>query len=135
MKNLQRDKVNRTNKNKSINTKPEIIVRKKLFSRGYRFKIHDGKLPGRPDIVLPKIKTIINVHGCYWHYHGCEKSRLPKTRTEYWLTRLEDNKKRDFFNKQKLIKLGWKVIDIWECTLNKGNIAKTFERLEHQIAV
>ena len=135
MKNLQRDKVNRTNKNKSINTKPEIIVRKKLFSRGYRFKIHDGKLPGRPDIVLPKIKTIINVHGCYWHYHGCEKSRLPKTRTAYWLTRLEDNKNRDFFNKQKLIKLGWKVIDIWECTLDKSNIAKTFERLEHQIAV
>ena len=119
----------------SKNTKPEIIVRKKLFSKGYRYKIHDKKLPGRPDIVLPKLKIIINVHGCYWHYHGCEKSRLPKTRAEYWLTRLEDNKKRDFFNKQKLIKLGWKVIDIWECTLDKSNIAKTFERLEHQIAV
>ena len=64
-----------------------------------------------------------------------KKVDYQKTRTEYWLTRLEDNKKRDFFNKQKLIKLGWKVIDIWECTLNKGNIAKTFERLEHQIAV
>ena len=123
------------NKNHSKNTKPEIIVRKKLFSKGYRFKIHDSKLPGRPDIVLPKIKTIINVHGCYWHYHGCEKSRLPKTRSEYWLKRLEDNKKRDFFNKQKLIKLGWKVIDIWECTLDKNNFAKTFERLEHQIAI
>ena len=124
-----------SNKNHSKNTKPEIIVRKILFSKGYRFKIHDGKLPGRPDIVLPKIKTIINVHGCYWHYHGCEKSRLPKTRSEYWLKRLEDNKKRDFFNKQKLIKLGWKVIDIWECTLDKSNFAKTFERLEHQIAI
>ena len=121
----------RTNKN----TKPELAIRKVLFSKGYRYKIHDKKLPGRPDIVLPKLKIIINVHGCYWHYHGCEKSRLPKTRAEYWLTRLEDNKKRDFFNKQKLIKLGWKVIDIWECTLNKNNIAKTFERLEHQIAV
>lgn len=121
----------RTNKN----TKPELAIRKILFSKGYRYKIHDTKLPGRPDIVLPKIKTIINVHGCYWHYHGCEKSCIPKTRSEYWLTRLEANKSRDFFNKQKLIKLGWKVIDLWECTLNKNNIFKTFARLERQIAL
>ena len=114
----------------SKNTKPEMIVRKKLFSKGYRFKIHDGKLPGRPDIVLPKLKTIINVHGCYWHFHGCSGSRIPKTRTDYWLNKLEDNKNRDFLNKNKLIKLGWKVIDLWECTLKKREINKTFLQLE-----
>ena len=120
---------------KSKNTKPELAIRKILYSKGYRYKIHHKKLPGKPDIVLTKLKTIINVHGCYWHYHGCEKSCIPKIRSEYWLTRLEDNKKRDFLNKQKLIKLGWKVIDLWECTLNKNNIFKTFARLERQIAL
>ena len=80
----------------SKNTKPELAIRKILYSKGYRYKIHHKKLPGKPDIVLTKLKTIINVHGCYWHYHGCEKSCIPKTRSEYWLTRLEDNKKRDF---------------------------------------
>ena len=123
------------NKNRSKNTKPELAIRKILYSKGYRYKIHHKKLPGKPDIVLTKLKTIINVHGCYWHYHGCEKSCIPKTRSEYWLTRLEANKSRDFFNKQKLIKLGWKVIDLWECTLNKNNIFKTFARLERQIAL
>ena len=120
---------------KSKNTKPELAIRKILYSKGYRYKIHHKKLPGKPDIVLTKLKTIINVHGCYWHYHGCEKSCIPKTRSEYWLARLEANKSRDFFNKQKLIKLGWKVIDLWECTLNKNNIFKTFARLERQIAL
>ena len=120
---------------KSKNTKPELAIRKILYSKGYRYKIHHKKLPGKPDIVLTKLKTIINVHGCYWHYHGCEKSCIPKTRSEYWLARLEGNKNRDFFNKQKLIKLGWKVIDLWECTLNKNNIFKTFARLERQIAL
>ena len=123
------------NKNRSKNTKPELAIRKILYSKGYRYKIHHKKLPGKPDIVLTKLKTIINVHGCYWHYHGCEKSCIPKTRSEYWLTRLEDNKKRDFLNKQKLIKLGWKVIDLWECTLNKSNLDKTFVKLERLIAV
>ena len=120
---------------RSKNTKPELAIRKILYSKGYRYKIHHKKLPGKPDIVLTKLKTIINVHGCYWHYHGCEKSCIPKTRSEYWLARLEGNKNRDFFNKQKLIKLGWKVIDLWECTLNKNNIFKTFARLERQIAL
>ena len=120
---------------KSKNTKPELAIRKILYSKGYRYKIHHKKLPGKPDIVLTKLKTIINVHGCYWHYHGCEKSCIPKTRSEYWLTKLEDNKKRDFLNKQKLIKLGWKVIDLWECTLNKNNLDKTFGKLERLIAV
>ena len=117
----------------SKNTKPEKIIRSLLFKNGYRFKIHEKKLPGKPDIVLNKHKTIVNVHGCYWHYHGCANSNVPKTKTQYWIERLELNKKRDFLNKSKLIKLGWKVIDVWECTLKRKNINKTFNTLERLI--
>ena len=119
---------------KSKNTKPELVIRKLLHSKGYRYKIHDKKLPGKPDIVMPKLKVVVNVHGCYWHYHGCNKSNIPKTQTRYWLNKLENNKKRDFQNKRKLIKLGWKVIDVWECTLKKKNLDKTLNRLERMIA-
>jgi len=104
-----------------------------LYKNGYRFRIHEKKLPGKPDIVLKKHKTIINVHGCYWHYHGCAYSNIPKTKTQYWIERLELNKKRDFLNKSKLIQLGWKVIDVWECTLKRKNIDKTFNTLERLI--
>ena len=119
---------------KSKNTKPELVIRKLLHSKGYRYKIHDKKLPGKPDIVMPKLKVVINVHGCYWHYHGCSRSNIPKTQTEYWLDKLESNKRRDFQNKRKLKKLGWRVIDVWECTLKKRNLEKTFNRLERLIA-
>ena len=117
----------------SKNTKPEKLIRSKLYKNGYRFRIHVKKLPGKPDIVLHKHKTILNVHGCYWHYHGCAHSNVPKTKTQYWIERLELNKKRDFINKNKLIKLGWKVIDVWECTLKRKNIDKTFNILERLI--
>ena len=119
--------------NKSKNTKPEKIIRSLLYKNGYRFRIHKKELPGKPDIVINKHKTIINVHGCYWHYHGCARSNVPKTKTQYWIERLELNKKRDFLNKSKLIKLGWKVIDVWECTLKEKNINKTFNTLERLI--
>ena len=120
-------------RNKFKNTRPELIVRSILFKKGYRFKIHCNELPGKPDIVLPKHKTILNIHGCYWHYHGCAYSNIPKTKTHYWLERLEHNKIRDFINKNKLIKLGWKVIDVWECKLKEKNINKTFNTLERLI--
>ena len=119
---------------KSKNTKPEILIRSLLFSKGYRFKIHDKKLPGKPDIVMPKLKTVVNVHGCYWHYHGCSRSNVPKTKTKYWLEKLENNKRRDSQNKRKLTKLGWKVIDVWECMLKRRNIDKTFDKLQRTIA-
>ena len=118
----------------SKNTKPEITIRKILFSKGYRFKIHDKRLPGKPDIVLPKHNLVFNIHGCYWHYHGCENSSIPKTRTTYWLNLLENTKKRDFQNKTKLIRMGWRVVDIWECTLKKKNIEKTLNKIERLIA-
>ena len=119
---------------KSKNTGPELVMRKLLHSKGYRFKIHDKKLPGKPDIVMPKHKVVVNVNGCYWHYHGCNRSNIPKTQTRYWVDKLEHNKRRDFQNKRKLKKLGWKVIDVWECTLRKKNLEKTFNRLERLIA-
>ena len=117
----------------SKNTKPEKLIRSLLYKNGYRFRIHVKKLPGKPDIVLHKHKTILNVHGCYWHYHGCAYSNVPKTKTQYWIERLELNKKRDFINKTKLKKLGWKVIDVWECSLKRKYIIKTFNTLERLI--
>ena len=134
------DKLNKSQRSdnmssiKSKNTKPELIIRKLLFSKGYRYKIHDKKLPGKPDIVMPRRKVVVNVHGCYWHYHGCSRSNIPKTQTGYWVDKLENNKRRDFQNKRKLKKLGWRVIEVWECTLKKRNLEKTFNRLERLIA-
>ena len=117
------------------NTKPELAIRSLLWSKGYRFKIHDKKLPGKPDIVLPKHKTIINIHGCFWHNHGCNRSNLPKTRTGYWYNELENNKERDFVNKSRLKELGWKVIDLWECTLIKNELTKTMQKLERMLSL
>jgi len=117
------------------NTKPELTIRSLLWSKGYRFKIHVKKLPGKPDIVLVKHKTIINIQGCFWHNHGCSRSNLPKTRTEYWYNELENNKERDFVNKSRLKELGWKVIDLWECTLIKSELTKTMQKLERMLSL
>ena len=120
---------------KTRNTKPEIKIRSILFSKGYRFILHDKRLPGKPDIVLPKHKVVINVNGCFWHHHGCGKCNIPRSKTNYWLDRFEINKQRDFINKKKLKKLGWKIIDIWECTLEPKKINNTFKNLELFISV
>ena len=118
---------------KSKNTKPEIKLRSALFAKGYRFKIHSTTLPGRPDIVLPKYNMIINVHGCFWHRHGCPNSSIPKTRQSYWLYILEQTNQRDFKNKNKLQKLGWRVLDVWECSLKNKNFNKAFSLIERLI--
>jgi len=103
---------------KSKNTKPEILVRKYLHAQGYRFRLHVKKLPGKPDIVLPKYKTAIFVHGCFWHRHKrCKYFVVPKTRTKWWLDKINGNKARDERIFRELKKLGWKVIEIWECHL------------------
>lgn len=107
-------------------TKPEILVRKYLFSKGYRFRKNDKRFPGRPDIVLPKYKTIIFVHGCFWHGHeDCKKSKLPKTRKEFWENKIINNIQRDKTNIQELENQGWNVIVIWECKLKKKELKKT----------
>jgi len=101
---------------KGKNTKPEILVRKFLFSKGFRYRINDKKLPGKPDIVLPKYKTVIFVNGCFWHGHeNCKYFKLPKTRTNWWKEKIEKTKITDFVKQEELIKMGYKVLIIWEC--------------------
>lgn len=100
---------------KGKDTKPEMIVRKYLFSRGLRFRVQVRKLPGTPDIVLPKYKTAIFVNGCFWHGHeGCKYFRLPKSNVEFWMEKIERNIERDRESMRALLDLGWKVIRVWE---------------------
>ena len=101
-------------------TKIEILVRRYLFAKGYRFRKNDKRYPGKPDIVLPKYHTVIFVNGCFWHQHnGCKNATMPKTRTEFWKTKLDRNIANDLKNTMLLEKLGWHVITIWECELEK----------------
>ena len=103
---------------KSKNTKPEIKVRKILHSMGYRFRLHRKDLPGSPDIVLPKYKTIIFVHGCFWHRHeNCKYASTPKTRQEFWEAKFRENINRDKLNQENLSSKGWKIIIVWECEI------------------
>jgi DNA mismatch endonuclease (patch repair protein) len=106
---------------RSKDTKPEMIVRKFLFSKGFRYRLHDKNLPGRPDVVLPKYKTVIFIHGCFWHGHeGCRYFVVPKTRTEWWLNKINTNHSKDLAAEDKLRSLGWRIIIVWECELKPG---------------
>lgn len=110
-------------------TKPEILVRKLLFAKGFRFRKNDKRLPGTPDIVLPKYKTVIFIHGCFWHNHiGCKRSKLPKTNEVFWKKKISENVTRDDINVDKIKKMGWKVIIIWQCKLEK-NISTELNRI------
>ena len=101
-------------------TKPEILVRKYLFSRGLRFRKNDKRFPGHPDIVLPKYKTIVFIHGCFWHGHeGCKYFVMPKSNVEFWQNKIQTNIARDAVVKSKLEGLGWNVLVVWECELKK----------------
>jgi len=102
----------------SCDTKPEVCMRKYLFSQGFRFRKNDKRYPGTPDIVLPKYKTLIFVHGCFWHGHNCKIGNIPKSNVEYWKQKIERNKKRDKKNEKLLKDMGWKVIIVWECELS-----------------
>lgn len=102
-------------------TGPEIILRSLLHRAGYRFRLHDRKLSGRPDIVLAKYRTAILVHGCFWHRHeGCSNATTPSTRRDFWQAKFDGNVARDQANEERLIDLGWRVIVVWECELKKG---------------
>lgn len=123
---------------KGKNTKPEMLVRKFLHAKGFRYNLHgkykDKKLPGKPDLVLPKYKTVIFVHGCFWHGHeGCERATIPKTRTEFWKTKIEENKKRDYKNQFKLEELSWEVICIWQCQLKTQRLDHSLDLLEYEL--
>lgn len=119
---------------RSKNTKPEVVVRKYLFSKGLRYKLHDKKLPGKPDIVLPKYKTAIFVHGCFWHGHeGCRYFVVPKTNSEWWVSKINRNKEVDKQNINKLMAQKWHVITIFECELKQNKIEETLTNLVKQI--
>lgn len=112
---------------KGKDTKPEMLVRKFLHGHGFRYRLHDKKLPGKPDIVLPKYDTVVMVHGCFWHGHdGCKYFVIPKTRTQWWLDKINTNKRKDKENKCKLKSLGWNVLTVFECELKSE---KRIERL------
>lgn len=115
---------------RSKDTKPEIIVRKFLFGNGFRYKLHDKMLPGKPDLVFPKHKTVVFIHGCFWHGHdGCKYFVVPKTRKRWWLEKINRNKHLDTENSGKLKKLGWKILTVFECKLKPGNMGKTLNQL------
>lgn len=115
---------------KATDTKPEMVVRKFLHSNGFRYRLHVKDLPGKPDLVLPKYNTVIQVHGCFWHAHeGCKYFKIPKTRTEWWKEKLYGNRARDRENIKSLEELGWNVIVIWECELKSSNFKSTLIEL------
>ena len=119
---------------KSTDTKPEEVVRKFLFSKGFRYRKNDKRLPGKPDIVLPKYRTVIFVHGCFWHCHdGCPDFVLPKSNQEYWHPKLEKNRKRDIEHKSRLSNMGWRTIIVWECELKAALQQNSLENLVSKI--
>lgn len=121
---------------KSKNTKPENIVRKYLFSQGFRYRKNDKRLSGTPDIVLPKYKSLIFINGCFWHGHtGCKYFNVPKTNTEFWLEKINKNKERDIRNISLLKNSGWKVIIIWECELKKHSRETTLQQLLQKLKI
>ncbi len=119
---------------KGKNTKPEMLVRRFLHAHGFRYKLHDKTLPGKPDIVLPKYKTVIFIHGCFWHGHeGCKYYVVPKTRTEWWLNKINGNIANDEKAIKALKEEGWKIIMLWECDLKTINIQQILYSLLNKI--
>lgn len=116
------------------NTKPEELVRKFLFSQGFRYRKNDPRLPGKPDIVLPKYKTVIFVNGCFWHGHeGCRYFVWPKNNAEFWKAKISGNIQRDRHNHQVLVDQGWNVIELWECELKKNKASETLSKLSQEL--
>lgn len=114
-------------------TKPEMLVRKFLHANGYRYRLHVKNLPGKPDIVLPKYKTVIFVHGCFWHGHGhCKYYVIPKTKTEWWLNKINGNIANDEKAILALKKMGWKIITLWECDLKPDKFKASLAHLLKQ---
>lgn len=118
---------------RSKNNAPEEKVRKFLFSKGFRYRKNDKNLPGCPDIVLPKYKTVIFVNGCFWHKHNCKRFVWPSSNEEYWKKKILRNVERDEINIKELKELGWKVLVVWECELKKAIIDKRLETLLDEI--
>jgi len=119
---------------KSANTKPEEIVRKYLFSKGFRYRKNDKRYPGKPDILLPKYRTVIFVHGCFWHCHeGCHDFVQPKSNRSYWRPKLKKNRLRDAKHELQLKEMGWRIIIVWECELKTAHRQETLDNLVDSI--
>jgi len=111
---------------RSRDTKPEVIVRRLLHSLGYRYRLHDRRLPGAPDIVFSRRRKLVFVNGCFWHRHeGCSLARLPKSRLDFWAPKLESNRARDIENSSKLAEAGWGVLVVWECEIGDAEHLST----------
>lgn len=115
---------------KGKDTKPEMLVRSFLFNKGFRYRLHDKKLPGKPDMVFPKYRTVVFINGCFWHGHkGCKYFKLPQTRTRWWADKIKKNQDRDVVNITALRNSDWRVITIWECLVKNDKKEKTLEKL------
>lgn len=121
---------------RSVNTKPELLVRKYLYSKGFRYRLHSCELPGKPDIVLPKYKAVVQINGCFWHNHECKFMRIPLSNSDYWENKLKRNCDRDTHNNNLLEELGWRILIVWECAIkyaSKDSLQKTLEGIESWI--
>lgn len=119
---------------KGKNTKPEMLVRSFLFKNGFRYRLHDKKLPGKPDMVFPKYRTVVFINGCFWHGHkGCKYFKLPQTRTRWWANKIKKNQDRDIENIAALRHSEWRVITIWECSVKNDKREKTLTELVKSI--
>ena len=119
---------------KSRDTRPELEVRRALHRAGHRFRLHRADLPGCPDLLFPRHRVALFVHGCFWHWHGCKRSRMPKSNTDYWTTKIERNTKRDAQARSDLDNLGWKWRVIWECEIESG-VKRISEELGENVQV
>ena len=108
---------------RGVDTKPELIVRRALHARGYRFRTHVRKLPGCPDLVFSRRRAVIFVHGCFWHRHGCKKTYVPKSRQEFWEAKFVGNVKRDKRDQKQLVEAGWRLLVVWECEIESDETA------------
>ena len=118
----------------SSSTKPELKLRKALWKQGFRYRINDKRLSGSPDIVLPKYRSVVFIHGCFWHGHkGCPRFVVPKTNTEFWVNKISRNQERDQNVWRQLEAKGWSVIIVWECELNRKQFDSTISRVENEI--
>ena len=119
---------------RSVSTKPELLLRHAIWHRGFRYRVNANNLSGRPDIVLPKYRTVVFVHGCFWHGHkGCKNYTIPKTNTEFWVAKVARNQERDQEVWRKLEAKGWSVVIVWEGQLKKANLDETIDRVAAEI--
>ena len=115
-------------------TKPEMVIRRGLHARGYRYRLHSRRLPGRPDLVFPSRKAVVFVHGCFWHGHGCPLFKWPSTRAEWWREKIEANRARDTTVREQIAGMGWRQLRVWECAL-KGAQRRDPEAVLDEVAV